>query len=63
MSEDEDELQEVVVVVEWLVVVEDQEVQVLMLMKKLLFRIVSSKMLWARELQVEHYFVGRLRLV
>ena len=51
--EDEDELQEDVVAVECLVVVEDQEVQVLMLMKKLLSKILLLRLLWARELQVE----------
>ena len=49
----EDELQEVAWALGCLVVVADQVVQMVSSMKKLLVKILLSKMLWVRELQVE----------
>ena len=51
--EDEGELQEVAGAVGCPVVVEDEVVQMVLSMKKLLLKILLSKMLWVRELQVE----------
>ena len=54
MLEDEDELQDVALAVGCLVVAEDQVVQVLLLMKKLMSKILLLlKMLWVQKLQVE----------